>query len=305
MLFLLKAISFFIGHLPLAFIFGAGKGLGGLIYRFDKKRRNITLENLNRAYGYKLSLKEKEKIARGVFEHLAIMFFEFMRIPWLKKESIHKYVKCEGIENLTKALSRKKGVLFFTAHFGNWELMAAYYGLTGHPVDIVARELDSPVFDSFVNWVRTRGANKVIPKNRAMRKLLKSLSQNGIIGILLDQNVTHTEGFFVDFFGTPACTNKGPAILAAASGAAVVPTFIVRSGMKHKIVIGKGVKLANTGDKEKDAFENTARCTKVIEDMIRKHPEQWFWVHRRWKTRPQAGAENTGYLKGAPGGALK
>jgi KDO2-lipid IV(A) lauroyltransferase len=119
-----------------------------------------------------------------------------------------------------------------------------------------------------------------------MRRLLTTLSRNGIVGILLDQNVADYEGVFVDFFGVPACTNKGPALLAAASKAAVVPTFIIRGGSRHRVIFREEMDVKETGDRERDALENTAAWTAAIEEMIRECPEQWFWVHRRWKTRP-------------------
>lgn len=169
---------------------------------------------------------------------------------------------------------------------GNWEYLGNYFGLTNHPMDEVVRDPDNRVFEEFVKWARTRSGNAVVPKRKAMRRLLTTLSRNGIVGILLDQNVTRSEGVFVDFFGVPACTNKGPALLAAASKAAVIPTFTIRRGAKHRMIFKEEVILKDTGDRERDALENTAALTRVIEEMIRACPEQWFWVHRRWKTRP-------------------
>ncbi len=285
--FLLKIIAFKIGRLPLSLIVPAGKFLGRLAYFLDKKHRDIACENISKAYGEDLTAGQVKGTAREVFENLGITLLEFMRIPWLKRGGLTGYVECEGLKNLDRALAKKKGVILFTAHMGNWELMAAWYALMGYPLDVVIRELDNPVFERFVSWVRTRPGNSMVSKGRAMRRLLRSLSNNGIAGILLDQNVAENEGVFVDFFGRPACTNKGPAMIAAVSGAAVLPTFIIRKGKTHRIIVGPEVALVNTGDKEGDALENTARCTKAIEDMIRKHPGQWFWVHRRWKTRPE------------------
>lgn len=285
--FLLKITAFIIGHLPLSIVVPAGKFLGRLAFLLDKKHRNIALENLRNAYGESLTAGDIKGTAQKVFENLGITLLEFMRIPWLKRDDFPGYVECEGLENLDGALAKKKGVILFTAHMGNWELMAAWYALMGYPVDVVIRELDSPLFERFVDWVRTRPGNRMVSKGRAMRRLLRVLSNNGIAGILLDQNVAENEGVFVDFFGTLACTNKGPAMVAAVSGAAVVPTFIIREGKKHRIIVGPEITLASTGDREGDALENTRRFTKAIEDMIRKEPGQWFWVHRRWKTRPE------------------
>ncbi len=285
MLALLKITAFLLGHLPLAITALLGRVLGCLVYRLDRKHRNIAKENLRRAFGDK-SEKDIERITKKVFQNLATTFLEFMRIPWLTAKGLDGCVKCDGMENLQGALKKGKGVILFTAHLGNWELMAAYYGLKGFPIDVVARELDSPALEAFVKWTRERSGNRIVSKSRAMRKLLRTLASNGIAGILLDQNVALAEGVFVDFFGAPACTNKGPALVAAVSGAAAVPTFILREGEKHRIIIDKEVELINTGNREGDAVENTARMTKVIEDVVRRHPEQWFWLHRRWKTRP-------------------
>ncbi|MBI1912336.1 MAG: lysophospholipid acyltransferase family protein [Deltaproteobacteria bacterium] len=283
---LLKIISFLLGHMPLGLVHILGRVFGRLIYKYDKKRRKITLDNIDRAYRDELTQEKKQEIAQKVFVNLAKMFFEFTRIPWLNQKSFIKLVKVHGTENLAKALEKKKGVILCTGHFGNWELFGASFGHIGFKLDVVARELDSPVLEQFVKWVRTRSGNVIISKNRAMRKLMRRLADNGIVTILLDQNVALAEGVFVDFFSVPACTNKGPALLAATTGAAVVPAFIIRHGSGYRLEIQKELELTFTGDRERDALENTARCTKAIEDIVRKHPEQWFWVHRRWKTRP-------------------
>lgn len=286
MLAILKIAAFLLGHLPLSISALLSRIFGLLIYRLDKKHRDIARGNLRRAFGAGISADGIERTTKKIFQNLVAAFFEFMRIPWLTVKKLDGCVRCDGMENLHDALKKGKGVIFITAHFGNWELMAAYYGLKGLPVDIVARELDNPAFEEFVKWARQRSGNRIVSKSRAMRRLLKTLASNGIAGILLDQNVAAAEGVFVDFFGALACTNKGPAMLAAMSNAAIIPTFILREGRKHRIIIGKEIERVNTGDKDHDALVNTARMTKVIEDIIRKHPEQWFWVHRRWKTRP-------------------
>jgi len=181
----------------------------------------------------------------------------------------------------------ERGALILTGHFGNWELLGSSLGQMGYKLDIVVRMLDHPVFEEFVSWTRTSSGNRIVYKNRAMRKLLKSLESNSIVAILVDQNVSAVEGFFVDFFGRSACTNKGPAHLALVSGAAVVPAFIMREGGGHRVVVLEELEVINTGDREQDALVNTARFTRTVEEMIRRCPDEWFWVHRRWKTRPR------------------
>jgi KDO2-lipid IV(A) lauroyltransferase len=286
MLSLLKAAAFIFGHIPLGLAVFLGKTLGRLAFLIDRKRSAVTIENLRAALGDRTTHAERLNIAREVYENLGITLFEFMRIPWLKPGDLDGYVEAEGTERLKGALERGKGVILLTAHLGNWELMAAFYGLTGFPVDVVVRDLDSPLFEEFVQWARTRCGNRIVSKGRAMRPLLKTLAANGIAGILLDQNVALAEGVFVDYFGMPACTNKGPAMLATVSGAAVIPTFIVRIGRTHRVLIGTEIPMVETGDREADAIKNTEAMTRAIEDVVRKHPGQWFWVHRRWKTRP-------------------
>jgi len=287
MLLFLKVISFVLGRLPLGFALAVGRLLGWLAYRLDRRHREIALENLKAAYASELSPGHAERIVREVFASLAMNLMEFMRIPWLRRGRLEGYVECEGIENFDRALARGRGVILLTAHFGNWELMGAYLGLTGYKLEIVVRELDSAVLEAFTVWVRTRCGNRIVPKGRSMRRLLKALSENAITGILLDQNVARSEGVFVDFFSRAACTNKGPAMLATRSRAAVVPAFIIREGRGHRIVIQEELKLVDTGDRERDTLENTARFTAAIERMVRAYPEQWFWIHRRWKTRPE------------------
>lgn len=278
--------------MPLGLSLFFGKVLGRLGFYLDKKHRKILLNNLKTAFRQKKLDDEMDLIAKKVFENLGMNFMEFFRLPWLKEQDLNEYVECEGFENFKEAYNKGKGVILLTGHFGNWELMAVFYALMGYPVNIVVRDLDSPIIDEFVRWVRTRGGNRIVSKGRSMRELLKILSKGGIVGVLLDQNVTWSEGMFVYFFDKLACTNKGAALLAMASGAAVVPTFILRDGKRHKIIIGEEIIVSNTGDRVRDQLENTASFTKVIEDLVRQHPEQWFWLHQRWKSRPENDPNN-------------
>ena len=287
MVVLLKSITCLMNQLPLPFLQAAGRGLGRLAYRIDRRHRDIALSNLRGAFGREKGARELASIAVRLFENLGMNMMEFSRVPWLKRGNLKGYVQCEGFENLREALKRGKGVIFITGHLGNWELMAAYYGLKGYPLDIVVRDLDSPLVDDFVRWVRTRSGNRVVPKRKSMRELLRTLRGGGIVGILLDQNVTWSEGVFVNFFGKLACTNKGAALLAAASGSPVIPTFIVREGGRHRIIIGREIEVVNSGERRSDVVENTYRFTRAIEDMVRRYPDQWFWIHQRWKSRPE------------------
>lgn len=286
LLTLMKALSFILGHVPRPVAGLLGRGLGRLAWRLDSKRRRIALENLDTAFGETKTPEEKARIARESYENLGRLLFEFLRIPWLKPKDLEGWITPQSMERFDRALEKGKGVILVTAHFGSWELLGAYLGLAGYPMDVVARELDSPAAEEFVRWARTRCGNRLVYKDRSMRQLIKGLSDGRVAGLLIDQNVSVREGVFVYFFGELACTNKGPAMLASVSRAPVVPVFIVRENGRHRVVSGEVVEMASTGDREADALENTARMTKAVEDMVRSHPEQWFWVHRRWKTRP-------------------
>jgi KDO2-lipid IV(A) lauroyltransferase len=287
MVSILKFISFLFNLLPVRLLYKIGRWLGRTAFAIDKKHREIALKNLKIAFGGKKSDTEIASIARMNFENLAVNLMEFLKVPWLKRGDLDGYIECVGLENFLNAYKKGRGVILLTAHMGNWELMAAFYGLTDYPVDIIVRDIDNPLFDRFTRWVRTRAGNRTISKGRSMRELLRILRGGGIVGVLLDQNVTWNEGVFVNFFGRLACTNKGPSLLAVSSDAGVVPTFIVREGSKHKIIIGKEIPVVCSDDRTRNMVENTARFTKVIEDFIRKYPDQWFWIHQRWKTRPE------------------
>jgi KDO2-lipid IV(A) lauroyltransferase len=286
MLFFLKALSFVLGHIPRFAAYFLGSLLGSVASRVLKRHRRTALENIERAFGGNLTRLERERLAAKVFRNLGVMFFEFNRMAWLDRDGIDRFVEFRGLERIEKALKKGKGVILLTAHYGNWELLHAALGHKGYSLELVVRKLDSPLFEKFVRWVRTRSGINIVYKVKAMLPLVRRLNSNAVAMILADQNTVREEGYFVDFFGTPAATNKGPALLAGKTGAAVLPVFIVRDGTRHIVEVGEELEFVNTGNKDKDGLANTAAYTAVVEKAIRSHPDQWFWVHRRWKTRP-------------------
>jgi len=285
-LFFLKVLSFILGHLPAPAAYVLGSILGALARRVLKRHWRTALENIERAFGAGMTRLERERLAARVFRNLGVMFFEFNRMAWLDRRGIEKSVEFKGLERIEKALRRGKGVMLLTAHYGNWELLHASLGHMGYSLELVVRKLDSPTFEEFVSWVRARSGINIVYKVKAMLPLVRRLNANAVAMILADQNTTRGEGYFVDFFGTPACTNKGPALLAQKTAAAVLPVFIVRDGTRHTVEVHEELEFVSTGDRDADARANTAVYTKAVEMAIRAHPEQWFWVHRRWKTRP-------------------
>lgn len=272
--------------LPRSIYLSIGRFLGRIVYLLDKRHRIIAINNL------RISFKDRseegiEALATKVFENLGMNFIEFLMLPWIREENLHRYVDFRNIEYLDRIKREGKGIIFLTAHFGNWELLCHAMGLKGYKGYIVVREDESPFFRALLKRWRERSGNRTIHKRRAMRRLIRFLNRGGAVGILLDQNVTRREGVFVDFFGRPACTNKGLALLAIATGVKVVPIFIRREADgKHVIEILEAVDTVVTGEKERDVLVNTERFTKVLEGYIRSYPDQWFWVHQRWKTRP-------------------
>ena len=192
------------------------------------------------------------------------------------------------MENYERAYARGKGVLFLTAHFGGWELSAFAHSLHGHRVNVVMRPMDNPYLDRLLQSYRTMHGNKVVPKDDFVRGLLAAMKAGETVGILMDTNMTPPQGIFVDFFGIPACTASGLARIALRTDAAVVPGFTIwdESLGKYRLRFDPALELVRTGDLEADIVTNTQKFTKVIEDYVRKYPEQWLWVHRRWKTRP-------------------
>jgi Kdo2-lipid IVA lauroyltransferase/acyltransferase len=268
-----------------------GGWLGEQVYRLDKRHRIITENNLADCLKDR-SFDELAGIARSVYRNLGYGAIEFLRSDRYGRDPIERHFTVRNYESLERAYSRGKGVVLLTAHCGSWEILALCYSIMGFPFGVVVRPLDNPYLDRAITAVRTMYGNTMINKQKGMRGVLRTLSEGKAVGMLLDQNVTRSEGVFVDFFGRPACTNKGLALIAMKTGVPVVPAFIRRTGLDtHEIEVGDEVPVVDTGDKEADIVANTQAYTAVIEDFVRRYPDQWFWMHNRWKTRPVANSD--------------
>jgi KDO2-lipid IV(A) lauroyltransferase len=224
--------------------------------------------------------------------NLGWMAAEFARLPRYTGENIGQVVILDGHENFLEGQRRGKGVLYLTGHIGAWELSSFAHALYGFPLHYVARPLDNPRVDDLVNRYRCLSGNRPVFKNESARALLKILRDAGTVGILADQNTMRDEGVFVDFFGKPACTTTGLARVALHTDAAVVPGYAYWDDgiRKYRLRFEPPVELSRSGDTERDVFINTQKFTKVIESIVRQHPEQWVWAHARWKTRPKGEA---------------
>jgi KDO2-lipid IV(A) lauroyltransferase len=276
-----------INLIPLKWRISLFEGLSQLIYVLDDRHRRIALRGLALAFPEK-DPEERNGIARSAFRNLARVAAEFFVLPRLNEKNFPRYICFEGLENFQRAYEKGKGILFLTAHFGNWEWMAASFPLqTHHPCHVVFRPLDNRFLDDLVEGLRMATGNQTIPKQKAMGQILRLLKGGELVGILLDQNMAWQEGVFVDFFGEKACTNTGMALLALKTEAPVVPAFNIRQrDGRYRVIIEPEVPVIRTGDKDKDVMENTQRFTQIIERYVRDYPDHWLWMHQRWKTRP-------------------
>jgi KDO2-lipid IV(A) lauroyltransferase len=222
------------------------------------------------------------RIVDGVFNSIARLLVAFSKFPSIHRGNVGRWIRYEGYEHYEDAVRRGKGVLFATAHLGNWELSAYAHALLSSPMHVVVRPLDNPLIDRVVERYRTLSGNRLIQKKDFARALLQALRDNQAVGILVDQNATPENGAFSDFFGIPACASMGPAKIAARSGAAVIPGFAVWSERERLYVLRFYPPVPMTGDAARD----TASIQNQLESVIREYPDQWLWIHRRWKTRP-------------------
>jgi KDO2-lipid IV(A) lauroyltransferase len=260
--------------------------LGRILFNVAKKHRRIAMDNLTYAFGHEKQPEEIEKIARQVFISLVKVVFEIGWSLQLNERHFAEHFKIDGYHHIKNAYEKGRGVLALTAHFGNWELLTIIAAMIQFPLNIVVRPLDFKPLDHFIFQLRTRFGGKIIPKKRSFRTIIKCLNRGEMVGLLMDQNVDWYEGVFVDFMGHRACTNKGLTLLALKTGAPVVPVFIIREKKGFRAEFGSEIPFLKTGDKQKDIEVNTREYNRIIENMIRQFPDQWFWIHQRWKTKP-------------------
>lgn len=282
---MLAALPFYL--LPQKFAFRIGELLGELLYRIMPRRRQIGYKNLTIAFGDELTEQEKYQILRSNFSNLGKSLVETLHFPKMSKDYLRGKVNILGQENFLSAKSKGRGVIYLTGHVGNWEMSSHAQSAAGHPLSIVVRPLDNRYLNKVVTRLRTIHGNKVLARGNGLRQIIAALKNKDAVGILMDQNTLRSRGIFVDFFGKSACTIPVIAILALRYNVPVIPGFIVRTGFDtHTIHIGQEIEIQRSGDTQKDIEINTANFNKIIESFIRQYPDQWFWIHNRWKTRP-------------------
>jgi len=275
------------GALPRRIARAYGAFFAFTVFMFTPALRRIAMFNLKLAFP-EWNDAQRRGVVHGMVRQLGWLGAEFSQFPKYTAERIKEFVVVDGLDNFLAAERTGKGVLILTGHFSAWELAPFAQARFGHPLSFLAREVDNPMVDALVNSYRTLSGNKPIEKNQSARAVLRLLSDGGTVGILADQNTIQEEGVFVDFFGIPACTTTGIARMALHTGAAVVPGYILWDPTikKYRLRFDPEGELIRTGNAEADVDTNTARFARVIEDVVRKNPEQWVWVHKRWKTRP-------------------
>lgn len=239
--------------------------------------RRTALKNLEMA-----GLAGRERITTGVFDSVARLVVTFARFPQITRANVAEWIRYEGLENFQQAQARGKGVLVATGHFGNWELSAFAHAYLVAPMQIVVRPIDNPRIDALVESRRELSGNRAIAKKDAARGIMRALREGDAVGVLIDQNTTPDQGVFIDFFGVKACAGSAFVKLAHHSGAAVVPGYALWSDKERRYVLHFEPAVEMTGDVQHDTQQVHAR----LEAAIRKHPDQWLWIHRRWKTRP-------------------
>jgi KDO2-lipid IV(A) lauroyltransferase len=276
-----------LGVLPRPLARSIGAGVGALAFSVLGRLRGVGIRNLELAYPH-WEKAQRKQVLKTVYRNLGWLLAEFCLMGGYTAKEAGNFIEYEGLDHYLQARARGKGVLVLTGHLGAWELSSFYHSLAGYPMGMVIRRLDNPLVDAFVNQIRCRHGNRVIHKDDFARGLISSMRSGETVGILMDTNMTPPQGVFVPFFGIPACTASGMARVALKTDAAVLPGFLVwdKARRRYLLRFGAAIELIQTGDAEADAVANTVQFTAAIEMAIRKDPEQWLWMHRRWKTRP-------------------
>ncbi len=294
---LVVAVSALIRLLPMSAVRGCGGALGLCFYAIDPLHRRIALDNLAAAFPGRTPA-ERRAIARRMFAHFGRVLLELLKATRYSAPDLLAHVEIDGADRVRQAYARGRGVLFFTGHFGYWELHAMVHALEFEPMAVLIRPLDNPWLDRLLEAVRTRTGNSTIRRQGAVRKVLRVLAAGHGVGLLIDQHLHSADAILIDFFERPAATTSALAALALRTGAPVIPLFALPlPGGRYRLVYEHAVEppLADTRDAVR---EFTQRCTDVLEMYVRRHPDLWLWMHRRWRDVGSAGAGDDAVLLG-------
>jgi KDO2-lipid IV(A) lauroyltransferase len=275
------------GALPQNVSLRVGSMMAGSAYYFSGRLRRTGERNLRLAFP-DLSPSERRRLLRGCFQNLGRLLGVFSQFANANPQTLKRIIDCEGLEHLDAAQRSGRGVILFTGHVGAWELTSFALSLFDHPLSFLVRRIDNPKIETLIDLARTRLGNRTIDKRSAAREMLQILQVRGTLGILVDLNTHEREGIFVDFFGIQASTTFMLAKLALRTGADVLPVFAPWDKQRQRFLlkIGGPLVVERTGDEEEDVRRLTQSFTSVVEDYVRRYPDQWLWIHRRWRTRP-------------------
>lgn len=278
-----------LGVLPRPLAIAIGLAIARLVYLLPGKLKRTGRRNLEIAFP-ELSQADRESLLLGSFRSLGRLLGEFSQLPYATRESLRKLIEYDevGLAHLREAEKNKRGIIFLTGHLGVWELHSFGWSALEYPLSFLVRPLDNPHIEEMIESIRTKFGNRAIDKQSAARQSLRVLREGGTLGILSDLNTQAREGVFVPFFGKLACTTAGIATLALKTDAVVIPTCAVWNKERKRYFFhgDPPVELVRTGDHVKDIEVNTARFAAAVERMVRLYPDQWLWIHKRWKTRP-------------------
>ncbi len=275
--------------LPRHWWLACGRGLGSLAFAVDRRHRNRTIRNISAAYGAELTPAQQQRLARGAFRHLGVLLFEGLALPWRSQQQIEALVELEGVEHYRAAEALGRGVIIITGHFGNWEIHAIRHGYTLGPAYVVGRAPDNPYFKRWLERLRAMSGNQVIYKEGALRQMRRVFRKGGTVAFLIDQNIRKGDRVFVDFFGRKAATTRLPAWFSLKYGTPLVPVFCIptddgryRAAYQPAIIASQQSGLST----DEILLQVTQQCTSVLEQHIRRDPEYWMWMQRRWVSRP-------------------
>jgi KDO2-lipid IV(A) lauroyltransferase len=285
---LITSIISLLNFLPRDFAISVGGALGRLAFLLIRDARRRTLFNLSLAFGDEKSKKELRELGSKVFENVGKNVADAVRLSKMRWEDVGRIIEIEGLEHFDEAYKLGKGVIALTGHIGNFELLAAWFSLHGYKVSVIGRELYDPRLDRLLVENRESVGVENIPTSAGVKSIIRALKAGRALGVLADQDSSRVRGEFVEFFGKPARTPVGPILLPYKTDSPIIPMAIVRKDRnRYKIIVKPQVELFFSEDRERDILEVTQRCTKVLESIIQEYPDQWLWMHDRWKSKPE------------------
>ncbi len=276
------AVIQLVRRVPMRAVLAVGTLLGRAFYVLDRPHRRLAIRNLQAAFPLR-SEAECRSIARGMFSHFGRLVAVLLKFSTMRPDEMLAIVEFEGEERVLSAHAQGRGVLLFTGHFGFWEINALVHALEMKPMAVLARPLDNPLLHQLLESVRCRTGNSVIYRRGALRRVLRALGDNQAVALLIDQHIQTGDAVYVDFFNRPAATTSALAAIALRTGAPVVPVFALpRPGGRFRMVYEHPVDPPREDDPEA-IREFTQRCTDVLEMYVRRYPDLWLWMHRRWR----------------------